>query len=110
LLSTTASLKYPKNLNTYYNFKKNKKQRFKSLGRAPGLILARVSTYLLIKLYEVRLEQLWEAIASEMVLIHSLAVALVFLGLALGDLRDGGGLPRDLIEGHRHILSVSNLF
>jgi len=58
----------------------------------------------------VRLKQLWEVIASEMVLIHSLAVALVLLGLALGDLRDGCGLPRDLIEGHRHILSVSNLF
>jgi hypothetical protein len=58
----------------------------------------------------VRLEQLWEVIASKMVLIHSLAVALVLLGLALGDLRDGGGLPWDLIEGHRYILSVSNLF
>jgi hypothetical protein len=58
----------------------------------------------------VRLEQLREVTASEMVLIHSLAVALVLLGLALGDLRDRGGLPRDLIEGHRYILSVSNLF
>ena len=72
--------------------------------------LSRVSTYLLIKLYEVRLELLWEVTASKMVLIHSLAVALVLLGLALGDLCDGGGLPRHLIEGHRRILSVSNLF
>ena len=73
-------------------------------------ILSRVSTYLLIKLYEVRLELLWEVTASKMVLIHSLAVALVLFGLALGDLCDGGGLPRHLIEGPRRILSVSNLF
>ena len=78
-------------------------------GPAPPL-LTRVSTYLLIKLYEVRLKLLWEVTASKMVLVHSLAVALVLLGLALGDLCDGGGLPRHLIEGHRRILSVSNLF
>lgn len=79
-------------------------------GEGPAPLLTRVSTYLLIKLYEVRLELLWEVTASKMVLVHSLAVALVLLCLALGDLCDGGGLSGHLIEGHRRILSVSNLF
>lgn len=68
-----------------------------------------VSTYLFIKLNEVRLKHLRDISVSKVILVHSLTIALVFFSLSLSDLCNWSRSTGHRIKGHRDILSVSNL-
>lgn len=69
-----------------------------------------VSPYLFIKLDEVRLEHFRDVSGCEMILIHSLTVALVLLSFAFSSLGKRSWLAGYSIQRDRDVFTVSNLF